>query len=86
MTALNLSYALSLPSDPLSSTLSTPSSSTFTSQLDTSTPRAHLQSLELALGNARDWLNHSLTEWKVALKDVEKETKPPKGDEDEDQD
>ena len=85
MTSLTLSYALSLPAEPLPMTPSAASHDSFTAQLDPSTARAHLETLELAIGHARDWLNHNLTDWKTALKDVEREPKPSKADDDDDQ-
>lgn len=85
MTALTLSYSLTIPIDAaLATTPAAPSSDTFTSPLTTDTPRAQLQSLERALEVARAWLNGGLTEWKDAMKGVEKERKAPKGEDEED--
>lgn len=82
MTQLTLSYSLSLPSpELLLSTPSFPPSAEFSYPIPTTSPRAQLEALELALGDARDWLNESLTEWKGALKGVEKEVKRSKGEE-----
>ncbi|GAA6054080.1 hypothetical protein JCM3770_006163 [Rhodotorula araucariae] len=79
MAALELTFTIThpttLPSPP-------PASATLPYSLDTSNPLAHLQSLELALGQARADLNERLTEWKDALKDVEKVAKKKKSQED----
>ncbi|GAA5989934.1 hypothetical protein JCM10908_002383 [Rhodotorula pacifica] len=75
MTDFTVSYTISRadpsPSDP-------PTSDTFSFPLDSSSPHAHLVSLEKALGDARAQMNGRLTEWKEALKDVEKPLKKSK--------
>ncbi|GAA5855116.1 hypothetical protein JCM9279_001957 [Rhodotorula babjevae] len=84
MTSLELTYTVSHPSDLASPP---PASATLPYALDTSSPSAHLQSLEVALAQARADLNERLTEWKDALKDVEKVVRKKKGkkaDEEED--
>ncbi|BGP43387.1 hypothetical protein JCM10450v2_007543 [Rhodotorula kratochvilovae] len=82
MAALELTYTIThpsaLPTPP-------PAFATLPYTLDTSTPLAHLQSLEAALGQARADLNERLTEWKDALKDVEKVVKKKKGKKDDDE-
>ncbi|GAA5923170.1 hypothetical protein JCM3775_007454 [Rhodotorula graminis] len=87
MTSLEISYTISHPSDLGSAP---PASATLPYALDTSSPSAHLQSLEVALAHARADLNERLTAWKDALKDVEKVVRNKKGnkadDEDEDED
>ncbi|KAK4691406.1 hypothetical protein P7C70_g9355, partial [Phenoliferia sp. Uapishka_3] len=62
-------------------------SNTKTYPLTTASLTEHLESLEAALGQARDDLNTDLTEWKVAVGAFEVVKKKPKsedGDEDED--
>lgn len=69
---MQISYSITRsdphPSDP-------PASDSVSFPLDSSSPHAHLVSLETALGDARSTMNERLTEWKNVLKDVEK---PPK--------
>ncbi|GAA5880806.1 hypothetical protein JCM3774_005757 [Rhodotorula dairenensis] len=77
MTALTVSYAIAratpAPTDP-------PASDRVSFAVDSSSRSAHLASLETALGDARTNMNDRLTEWKHALKDVEKLQKPKKGE------
>ncbi|GAA6021501.1 hypothetical protein JCM10207_005781 [Rhodosporidiobolus poonsookiae] len=88
MPALEVSYTIVLPIGHTVRTTS-PSTGSFSHPLDASTPQAHLQSLEHALGEARKQMNERLTEWKDELRDAEKE-KEKKGrkkgaDEDDDE-
>ncbi|KAL8279653.1 hypothetical protein RQP46_007966 [Phenoliferia psychrophenolica] len=89
MTSLSVTSTIKPPtaSSPPPSLAST---STQTYALNSTTPAEHLQSLEVALGQARDDLNVHLTEWKVAVGQFEVVTKSKKGknadDEDEDED
>ncbi|GAA6002686.1 uncharacterized protein JCM10292_002967 [Rhodotorula paludigena] len=88
MPSLSVSYNISPPPAFSASTATPEPSSTLSYPLDASTPLAHLESLERALQSARDDLNARLTEWKDALKDVEKPAKKGKkksAEEDEDE-
>lgn len=90
MAALSVSYSITRPASAPSTSL--PPTSTKSYALTTSTPETHLQSLEAALGKARDALNEDLTQWKVAVGAFEVVPKGKKGksadddgDEDEDE-
>ncbi|GAA6043203.1 hypothetical protein JCM8097_000323 [Rhodosporidiobolus ruineniae] len=71
--ALQVTYTIALPSGHTVSSPSLQPTGSFSSPLDTSSPAAHLRSLETALGAARDEMNRTLTGWKEELKVVEKE-------------
>lgn len=90
MAALSVSYSITRPASAPSTSL--PPTSTKSYALTTSTPETHLQSLEAALGKARDALNEDLTQWKVAVgafevvpKDKKGKSADDDGDEDEDE-
>jgi hypothetical protein len=78
MASFTISHSINLPSSFSAPTSAPPSTDTFSYPLDTSSPLAHLQSLEEQLGVARNDLNARLTEWKEAVKDLEKEDKKKK--------
>jgi hypothetical protein len=74
-TSLVLSYTVNPPPLPPTVEITTPKAQTFSYPLSSSSPTQHLQSLETALGLARDQLNQSLTEWKKAVHGIEVERK-----------
>ncbi|GAA5985658.1 hypothetical protein JCM11641_001465 [Rhodosporidiobolus odoratus] len=77
MPDLKVSYTICLPSDHTAATTEL-STSSFSLPLDSSSPAAHLQSLEAALGEARAQMNQRLTVWKEELK-VEEKKKEKEG-------
>lgn len=66
MQALTVHYDITSPLPP-STPAPTLSSATISYPLSTSSPQSHLQSLEDALGHAREHLNASLSLWKEAV-------------------
>ncbi|GAA5876853.1 hypothetical protein JCM1840_002683 [Sporobolomyces johnsonii] len=90
MTSLRITYTITPPPSftPGSSPAPPPQTATFSYPISTSSPVSHLESLELALGQARGQMNETLTEWKDALKgeESEKERKKSKKATEEDED
>ncbi|CEQ41724.1 SPOSA6832_03459 [Sporobolomyces salmonicolor] len=81
MTTLRITYSITPPLSftPGASPAPPPQTATFSYPLSTSSPVSHLESLELALGQARGQMNETLTEWKDALKGEESEKEKKKG-------
>ncbi|BGP20000.1 hypothetical protein JCM10213_006777 [Rhodosporidiobolus nylandii] len=77
MPDLSVSYRVTLPASHTPTTTAL-SSESFTIPLDSSSPAAHLRSLEAALGEARAQMNERLTVWKEELK-VEEKRKEKEG-------
>ncbi|GAA5931036.1 uncharacterized protein JCM15063_002526 [Sporobolomyces koalae] len=86
MSAFTITHRIQPPSSFATPDSAPPTTDTFSYPLDTSSPLAHLQSLEQQLGLARNDLNERLTVWKDLLKDVEKEDKKKKKKRDDDED
>ncbi|GAA5827641.1 hypothetical protein JCM11251_001766 [Rhodosporidiobolus azoricus] len=71
---LEIRYDIAVPSShALSSSTTTPPIDSLSFPLSSSSPLAHLQALETALGEARKEMNERLTAWKDELRAVEKE-------------
>lgn len=78
MVSLSVAFTVNPPAESCPPAALVPSA-TKTYALNTATPAEHLQSLEAALGQARDALNEDLTQWKVAVGAFEVVPKGKKG-------
>lgn len=84
--ALVVSWSLQPPPATPQPFPSVPAQSSVEYPLASSTAQEQLESLEAALGLARDQLNKDLTEWKDAVKGLEGEQKKKKGKKNEEED